>query len=126
MAICFAVVAAVAQTTDAVKNELYSIFDDEWQFRLQENPDLAVSMGKAEFAGKLPAVSAVDELRRAEFDRGLLQRLARSIAKNCRKRIASITMCSNLFWKIALRKLSTNHISRRSAAKVGFTLRFCL
>ena len=76
LAICFAVVAAVAQTTDAVKNELFSIFDDEWQFRLQENPDLAVSMGKAEYAGKLPAVSAADELRRAEFDRGLLQRLA--------------------------------------------------
>ncbi|MFQ5718279.1 MAG: DUF885 family protein [Acidobacteriota bacterium] len=56
---------------------LHRLFDEEWEFRLEEDPLLATSVGRHEYDDRLPAVSAADQTRRATFWRDILGRLGR-------------------------------------------------
>ena len=55
--------------------ELHQIFEDEWAFRLQEDPLFATSVGVHDFNDRLPQVSEEAEQRRARFRRELLGRV---------------------------------------------------
>ncbi len=57
------------------QQQLYALFDEEWAFRLKEEPLFATSAGQHEYDALLPSVSAADQTRRAEVWRGLLERL---------------------------------------------------
>ncbi len=56
-------------------DQLHAILEEEWKFRLAENPLFATSAGYHQYDDRLPQVTAADEMRRAEFWRGLLERL---------------------------------------------------
>jgi len=70
--------AAPARGEDSAA-KLRALFDEEWAFRLREDPLLATSVGEHRYDDRLPAVGTKEETRRAEFRRGLLGRL-RAIA----------------------------------------------
>ena len=57
--------------------ELHQIFEDEWAFRLREDPLFATSVGVHDFNDRLPEVSEEAEQRRVRFQEGLLARLDR-------------------------------------------------
>ena len=57
------------------EKRLYQIFDKEWNFRLEENPVFATRVGVHTANDRLPLVSEADQLRRADFRRGLLREL---------------------------------------------------
>ncbi len=54
---------------------LHALFDEEWEFRLREDPLFATSVGDHRFDDKLPLVSVADEARRTEVLRKLRGRL---------------------------------------------------
>ncbi len=54
---------------------LRQIFEDDWAFRVQENPLLATSIGNHEANDRLPSVTAEDGARRNAFNRELMGRL---------------------------------------------------
>src|SRR5262249_37560755 len=56
-------------------SSLHALFDEEWNFRLAEDPLFATSVGNHQYDDRLPSVTKEDEARRAEFNRKLLQRL---------------------------------------------------
>ncbi len=64
--------AAAAQAPAATLHEL---FDDEWEFRLRENPLLATSVGDHRYDHLLPGASPRDHLRRASAARQFQERL---------------------------------------------------
>ncbi len=55
--------------------ELHQIFEDEWAFRLQEDPLFATSVGVHDFNDRLPEVNEEAEQRRTDFLEQLLARL---------------------------------------------------
>ncbi len=55
--------------------ELHALFNEAWEFELQENPLLATSVGERRYDDRLPSVRAEDQVRRAAHRRGLLERL---------------------------------------------------
>ena len=55
--------------------ELYQIFEDEWEFRLQEDPLFATSVGVHDFNDRLPEVNEAAQKRRTRFLEQLLTRL---------------------------------------------------
>ena len=55
--------------------ELHQIFEDEWEFRLQEDPLFATSVGVHDFNDRLPEVNEAAQQRRARFQEELLARL---------------------------------------------------
>ncbi len=55
--------------------ELHALFQQEWKWRLSENPLLATSVGVHTYNDKLPSVTQKDEERRAQFRREVLNRL---------------------------------------------------
>jgi uncharacterized protein (DUF885 family) len=59
----FAASAAVAQTPS---EPLKKLFDDEWAWRMRENPLFATSVGDHTYDDKLPSVSVADEERRVK------------------------------------------------------------
>ncbi len=56
-------------------DDLQALFDEEWEFRLREFPLLATYVGRNEYDDRLGRVTAQDQQRRAEYWRGILQRL---------------------------------------------------
>jgi uncharacterized protein (DUF885 family) len=60
---------------------LERLFDDEWEFRLREDPLFATKAGDHRYDDKLPAVSLADAKRRAAAQRKFLERL-RAIGRN--------------------------------------------
>lgn len=54
---------------------LHVLFDEAWEFELQENPLFATSVGERRYDDRLPSVRAEDHARRAVYRRGLLERL---------------------------------------------------
>jgi uncharacterized protein (DUF885 family) len=56
-------------------SQLHALFDEEWAFRLQENPLFATSVGHHQYNDRLPSVTAENQARRAEFRRNVLERL---------------------------------------------------
>ncbi len=57
--------------------KLHQIFEDEWTFRLREDPLFATSAGVHDFNARLPEASEEAEQRRARFGRELLDRIGR-------------------------------------------------
>ena len=55
--------------------QLHLLFDEAWAFRLKENPLFATNVGEDRYNDRLPSVTAEDQARRAEFWRGMLDRL---------------------------------------------------
>ena len=66
--------AAAADAQDS-RSRLHALFDEEWEFRLREDPLFATSTGDHRYDDRLPSVSIADEKRRADFRRGLLAKL---------------------------------------------------
>ena len=64
--------AAPAQDSHA---KLHALFDEEWEFRLREDPLFATATGDHRYDDRLPRVSLADEKRRTDFRRSLLGRL---------------------------------------------------
>jgi len=62
------------------RSALQKLFDEEWEFRLREDPLFATSTGDHRYDARLPAVSLADEKRRTDFRRSLLLR-ARAIER---------------------------------------------
>ncbi len=55
--------------------QLYALFDEEWKFRLAEDPLFATSADYHQYDDRLPQVTIADETRRAQFYRELLGKL---------------------------------------------------
>lgn len=55
--------------------ELHALLDEEWAWRLAEDPLFATSAGEHRYDDRLPSVSVQDEARRAAYRRKLLSRL---------------------------------------------------
>ncbi|HEY7575004.1 MAG TPA: DUF885 domain-containing protein, partial [Thermoanaerobaculia bacterium] len=70
----FAAGAAPALAQDAGAR-LMTLFDEEWEFRLREDPLFATSAGDHRYNDRLPSVTVADEKRRADYRRGLRDRL---------------------------------------------------
>jgi uncharacterized protein (DUF885 family) len=66
-------VSAVAQ--DAPSDHLHQLFEDAWEWRLQENPLFATSVGVHDYNDELPTVSVEAEQRRLKKERAFLKRL---------------------------------------------------
>jgi uncharacterized protein (DUF885 family) len=61
-----------AQTPET---RLHALFDEDWAFRLEENPLFATSAGVHRYDGRLPSMTHADLERRAAHARGALERL---------------------------------------------------
>jgi uncharacterized protein (DUF885 family) len=59
---------------DASKR-LHALLAEEWEFRLGEDPLFATSVGDHRYDDRLPSVSIADEARRAQFRRGILEKV---------------------------------------------------
>jgi uncharacterized protein (DUF885 family) len=68
-----AAAGAAAQTRAA--QELQRLFDEEWAFRLEEDPLFATSVGDYRYNDKLPSVTVADYERRLKKERGFLKRV---------------------------------------------------
>jgi uncharacterized protein (DUF885 family) len=55
--------------------QLHALFDEEWNFRLAEEPVFATSTGNHQYDDRLPHVTKAAQTRRVEFWRNLLGRL---------------------------------------------------
>jgi uncharacterized protein (DUF885 family) len=55
--------------------QLHALFDEEWNFRLAEDPLFATAAGYHQYDDRLPQVTIMDETRRAQFYRELLGKL---------------------------------------------------
>lgn len=60
---------------DSDQQRLHALFDKDWQFRLTEFPTLATYTGSPGAHDKLGSVAEEDQLRRANFWRGILAEL---------------------------------------------------
>ena len=74
------VVAIVLGTASAASGEnaakkLHALLDEEWAWRLAEDPLFATSAGEHRYDDRLPSVSVQDEARRAAYRRKLLSRI---------------------------------------------------
>ncbi|MFQ5651276.1 MAG: DUF885 family protein [bacterium] len=59
------------------QGELQAIFDEAWEFQIQEYPLFATSIGRHEFNDRLPSVTPADRERRLQFWTDVLARLNR-------------------------------------------------
>jgi uncharacterized protein (DUF885 family) len=60
---------------DSSVRELEQLFQDEWEFRLHDNPIFATYAGDHRFGGRLPCVKEEDYVRRQKTLKGFLDRL---------------------------------------------------
>ncbi|PWT93100.1 MAG: DUF885 domain-containing protein [Acidobacteria bacterium] len=56
-------------------SSLNSLFSEEWNYRLKEDPLFATNAGNHQYDDRLPSVTKADQDRRAEYYRGLLKKL---------------------------------------------------
>ncbi len=75
--VCLVLLSLAACSSDLADpaRELHRIFEDEWEFRLGEDPLFATSVGIHDFNDRLPEVSEAAEQRRARFLERLQVRL---------------------------------------------------
>ena len=78
-----------AQSGDSALAELEQLFDDEWEFRLREDPLFATRVGDDRYNGRLPSNTLADQQRRMEVRREFLRRL-RAIARSALPRGAGV------------------------------------
>lgn len=67
--------AKTSLAQDPPTDQLHQLFEEAWEFRLQENPLFATSVGVHEYNDELPEVSVEAAQRRLERERGFLNRL---------------------------------------------------
>src|SRR4030095_10703341 len=67
--------AATAAFSQTPSNDLKKLLDEEWAWRLHENPLLATSVGDHSTDDKLPSVTVADYERREKDMREFLKRL---------------------------------------------------
>ena len=77
-------IAGCGQRNAAV--ELHAIFDEAWQFRLQENPLFATSVGVHTSGDRLPSLAPEDLLRRQRYWKVTLDRLNQIALESLGKR----------------------------------------
>ena len=77
--VCVVFLSLAACGSDAADSThtLHQIFEEEWEFRLQENPLFATSVGVHDFNDRLPQVNEQAERLRARFREQLLARIGR-------------------------------------------------
>ena len=75
VALLMMLTACGAPASEDAARPLNALFEEAWEFRLGENPLFATSTGDRRYNDRLPGVTAQDEARRAEFWRGMLERL---------------------------------------------------
>lgn len=66
---------AVPSHADETNRALFALFDEEWEYRLREDPLLATAVGRHEADHLLPSLTLADLKRRHETDRAFLRRL---------------------------------------------------
>ncbi|HKL87833.1 MAG TPA: DUF885 family protein, partial [Salinibacter sp.] len=71
--LCVAARPATAQPNAA--DQLHRLFEDAWEWRLQENPLFATAVGVHKYNDELPTVSVAAAERRLEQERAFLKRL---------------------------------------------------
>ncbi len=69
-----AVLAAPVYAADEVA-KLHALFDREWEFRLQEDPTFATSVGRHEYNDRLPSITLADLERQAATTKAFLDEL---------------------------------------------------
>ena len=70
-----AVLSPSAASAQDARAKLHALFDEEWEFRLREDPLFATSTGDHRYDDRLPRVSLAEEKRRTDFRRSLLGKL---------------------------------------------------
>ena len=65
------VAAALPSPSSQARKKLSALFEEEWEFRLREDPLFATSVGDHRYDDRLPSVSVADETGRAEERRRL-------------------------------------------------------
>jgi uncharacterized protein (DUF885 family) len=67
--------ACSAPQRESSVDELHALFDEAWEFQMEESPLWATAVGRHEYDDRLPSVSIEDEERRAGYYRSVLERL---------------------------------------------------
>ena len=62
-------------STQNSQDSLHTLFDEEWAFRMQENPLFATNAGHHKYDDRLPSVTEADQKRRYEYYSDLMERL---------------------------------------------------
>lgn len=76
LALFFILVCSCALfASDQPNAQLHAIFQEEWNFRLAEDPLFATSVGEHRYDDRLPSVTPEDEARRAKIRQDMLQKL---------------------------------------------------
>ncbi len=68
-------VAAQADKSAVVEQQLNAIIEEHWAFALAEDPTLATAVGVSDFNDRMPAVTIADEQRRLEAEKAFLRRV---------------------------------------------------
>jgi uncharacterized protein (DUF885 family) len=71
----FALIGPPPAPAEDTRASLQALFDEEWEFRLREDPLFATSTGDHRYDDRLPSVSVADEKRRTDFRRTLLRKV---------------------------------------------------
>ncbi len=66
-----------ACSSQSAHDRLHQLLDEEWDFRLSEDPLMATSVGNHRYNDRLPAVTAADWERRANVWREMVEQLGR-------------------------------------------------
>jgi len=75
LALALMLPGAQARADNTGEQKLTALFEREWDFRLQEFPELATYVGDNRYNHRLSSVAPADQARRAEFWRGVLRDL---------------------------------------------------
>ena len=69
------IAACAAPEQQSSGDELHALFEEAWQFQMQENPLWATAVGIHDYNDRLPSFTIEDLERQAEYYRGVLDRL---------------------------------------------------
>jgi len=73
--LCLLALCAACTPPPSAKDRLHQLFEEAWEFEIQENPLLATTVGRTDLNHLLPSVTAEDEARRAGVRKEYLDRL---------------------------------------------------
>ncbi len=71
----WAALGAAPATAQDEAARLHALFDEEWEWRLEDNPLMATNVGRHEWNDRLPSASLASHRRRAEMSRHYLDKL---------------------------------------------------
>jgi uncharacterized protein (DUF885 family) len=73
--IVFALAVSSRLRAESPSERLQALFEEEWAYRLAENPLFATSAGDHRYDDRLPSMTHADLARRAAYDRALVEKL---------------------------------------------------